>query len=103
VALPHRKAIAFTRAAGLPDAESAIVPVVVGEAPAALEASRLLEAEGFLVVPIRPPTVPDGTARLRFAFSAEHPDDEIARLAKIVRERILERRDMNRTYTLAGS
>ena len=41
---------------------------------AALAAARLLEAEGFLVVPIRPPTVPAGTARLRFAFTARHDD-----------------------------
>ena len=53
-----------------PDAQSAIVPVVIGEAQAALDASRLLEDEGFLVVAIRPPTVPEGTARLRLTFSA---------------------------------
>jgi len=38
-----------------------------------------------LVTPIRPPTVPVGTARLRFAFTAMHPDEEIARLADAVR------------------
>ena len=65
------------------------MPVVLGEAEAALRASQLLEAEGFLVVAIRPPTVPEGTARLRFTFSAAHPDAEIARLADIVRTRIL--------------
>jgi 8-amino-7-oxononanoate synthase len=37
------------------------------------------------VTPIRPPTVPAGTARLRFAFTALHPDEEIARLADAVR------------------
>ena len=45
------------------------MPVVIGEAQAALDASRLLEDEGFLVVAIRPPTVPEGTARLRLTFS----------------------------------
>jgi 8-amino-7-oxononanoate synthase len=63
--------------------------VVIGAADATLAASCLLEAEGFLAVAIRPPTVPQGTARLRVAFSAAHPDAEIARLAKIVRTRIL--------------
>jgi 8-amino-7-oxononanoate synthase len=89
LALPLAKARTFTRAAGLPEADSAIVPVVVGEAAAALDASRLLEDEGFLVVAIRPPTVPEKTARLRFTFSAAHPDAEIARLAEIVRTRII--------------
>ena len=88
-AAPLAKARAFTRAAGLPEATSAVVPVIVGEAGAALDASRLLEAEGFLVVAIRPPTVPSGTARLRLAFTAGHPDAEIARLADLVRTRIL--------------
>ena len=89
LALPLAKARAFTSAAGLPEAQSTIVPVVLGEAEAALRASQLLEAEGFLVVAIRPPTVPDKTARLRFSFSARHPDAEIARLADIVRTRIV--------------
>jgi len=88
-AAPLAKARLFTRAAGLPEATSAVVPVIVGEAGAALDASRLLEGEGFLVVAIRPPTVPEGTARLRLAFTAGHPDDEIARLTDLVRTRIL--------------
>jgi 8-amino-7-oxononanoate synthase len=89
LALPVAKAQAFACAAGLPQAQSAIVPVVIGEAEAALTASQLLEAEGYLAVAIRPPTVPEGTARLRLSFSAAHPDAEIARLADIVRTRIL--------------
>ena len=90
-AAPLAKARAFTRAAGLPEAASAVVPVIVGEAGAALDASRLLEEEGFLVVAIRPPTVPEGTARLRLAFTAGHPEETIARLADLVRTRILGR------------
>jgi 8-amino-7-oxononanoate synthase len=90
-ALPLAKARTFTRVLNLPDATSPIVPLVIGEAEAALTASQLLEAEGFLVIAIRPPTVPAGTARLRFTFSAGHPDAEIERLAAIVRQRIVER------------
>jgi len=88
-AAPLRKARQFTRALNLPEAQSAIVPVIVGEADTALAASALLEQEGFLVVPIRPPTVPAGTARLRFAFTAGHPEAEIERLAGIVRSRVM--------------
>jgi 8-amino-7-oxononanoate synthase len=86
VARPLAKARAFTRRAGLPEAQSPIVPIVLGSAAAALAASRRLEQDGFLVVAIRPPTVPDGTARLRLAFTAGHPDGEIERLADLVRE-----------------
>lgn len=85
-ALPLAKARAFTRAANLPEAQSAVVPVVLGEPAAAMAAQAALEAEGFLVVAIRPPTVPVGTARLRLAFSAGHPDAEIERLAACVRK-----------------
>jgi 8-amino-7-oxononanoate synthase len=84
-AAPLAKARAFTASAGLRPATSQIVPVIVGTAEAALAAARFLEAEGFLVVPIRPPTVPAGTARLRFAFTARHDDGDIARLADLVR------------------
>jgi 8-amino-7-oxononanoate synthase len=90
-ALPLAKARTFTRLLNLPEAASPIVPLVIGEAEAALAASKLLEAEGFLVIAIRPPTVPAGTARLRFTFSAAHPDAEIERLAAVVRRRIVER------------
>jgi 8-amino-7-oxononanoate synthase len=89
VAEPLRKARQFTRALNLPEAQSAIVPVIVGETEAALSASELLREEGFLVVAIRPPTVPAGTARLRFAFTAQHPDAEIERLADAVRRRVI--------------
>jgi 8-amino-7-oxononanoate synthase len=87
--LPLAKAKAFTRAAGLPEAASPIVPIIVGEAEKALAQSRMLEEEGFLVVAIRPPTVPIGTARLRLSFTAEHADADITRLADIVRNRVL--------------
>jgi 8-amino-7-oxononanoate synthase len=88
---PLRKARLFTRALNLPEAQSAIVPVIVGDAAAALAASDILRDNGFLVIAIRPPTVPAGTARLRFAFTAQHEDGDIARLAEIVRRQVLRR------------
>lgn len=81
---PLAKARLFTRRLGLPDAQSPIVPVIMGSAGDALAASAALEAQGFLVVAIRPPTVPQGTARLRVAFSAEHADSDVIRLADAV-------------------
>ena len=84
-AKPLANARAFTSRLGLAEAQSPIVPLVLGEPDAALQGSNKLAEEGFLVTPIRPPTVPVGTARLRFAFTALHPDEEIARLADAVR------------------
>ena len=88
-AKPLAKARAFTQRLSLPRAESPIVPVILGDTEKALAVSRMLEDEGFLVAAIRPPTVPPGTARLRFTFTAGHPDGEIARLAEIVAARVL--------------
>jgi len=85
VAAPLAKARRFTTALGLPPAQSAVVPIILGEATAALAAAQALEAQGLLVVPIRPPTVPAGTARLRIAFSALHTDEAVDRLAQAVR------------------
>ncbi len=51
---------------------SPIFPVVLGEAERAVEAARLLREQGLLVKPIRPPTVPAGSSRLRIALSASH-------------------------------
>jgi 8-amino-7-oxononanoate synthase len=88
-ALPVQKAKAFTQRANLPDAQSPIVPVIIGDEQATLDASRMLADEGYLAAAIRPPTVPKGTARLRLTFTAQHPDDAIERLADIVRDKIL--------------
>ena len=57
-----------------------IVPAIIGSEAAALEAARALEQAGILGVAIRPPTVPAGTARLRFALSAIHSTLDVDRL-----------------------
>jgi len=90
-ALPVQKAKAFTTRAKLPEAQSPIVPVIIGAEEATLAASQMLADEGFLAAAIRPPTVAAGTARLRLTFTAQHPDDAIERLADIVREKIMAR------------
>lgn len=96
VAQPLRKAALFCARLDRPPPESCIVPVLLGTPDRALAASRLLEDEGFLVTAIRPPTVPEGTARLRLTFSAGHDDADVERLARLVRERILRERILGR-------
>jgi len=84
VSSPLIKARRFTAALGLPLAQSPIVPLVLGSESRAVAASRALEAEGYLVAAIRPPTVPEGTSRLRFTFSALHEDADIDQLAAFI-------------------
>ncbi|WP_068875883.1 MULTISPECIES: 8-amino-7-oxononanoate synthase [unclassified Phenylobacterium] len=85
VAAPLARARRFTTALALPPATSAVVPILLGEANVALAAAADLETKGLLAVPIRPPTVPAGTARLRIAFSALHTEAHVDRLAAAVR------------------
>nr|WP_242588990.1 8-amino-7-oxononanoate synthase [Corallococcus macrosporus] len=66
------------RALGLSaEPRSAIFPVILGEPSRALDAARRLREAGLLVKAIRPPTVPDGTSRLRFCLSAAHSTGHI--------------------------
>ncbi len=85
VARPIRHAKLFTDALRLPEPESCIVPVILGAAETSLEAGEALEKKGFIVTPIRPPTVAEGTSRLRVTFTAEHEEADILRLAEAVR------------------
>lgn len=70
------------------DSSTHIVPAMIGDAQRALEISAALQRAGFLVIAIRPPTVPAGTSRLRIALSAAHGDDDVdallAALAEII-------------------
>lgn len=63
---------------------SQIVPLVVGESGAALKKAADLKDRGFLVFPIRPPTVPEGTSRIRFSLNAALGESEIDRLTEAV-------------------
>jgi 8-amino-7-oxononanoate synthase len=67
---------------GLPllPSDTAIQPLLLGAAEAAMGAAGLLEERGFLVGAIRPPTVPAGKARLRITLSAAHEDEHVDRL-----------------------
>jgi 8-amino-7-oxononanoate synthase len=74
------------RALGLPaEPRSAIFPVILGEPARALDAAKRLREEGLLVKAIRPPTVPQGTSRLRFCLSAAHTPEHIERALESLR------------------
>lgn len=74
----------------LDDADSPIVPVILGSNDLAMEAAALLRQDGFDVRAIRPPTVPAGTARLRVSLNAKLSRVEFqrfaARLRAVIRE-----------------
>jgi 8-amino-7-oxononanoate synthase len=57
-----------------------IVPVIVGDARAATALAHRLEEQGLLAPAIRPPSVPEGTARLRISLSAGHTIEDVGRL-----------------------
>ncbi|TDF61948.1 8-amino-7-oxononanoate synthase [Cupriavidus sp. L7L] len=64
----------------LADSATPIQPLIVGGNAAALALSEALDGDGIRVAAIRPPTVPEGTARLRITLSAAHGAADIARL-----------------------
>ncbi len=86
VRVPVERARLFTDKLDLPAARSAIVPLLLGSAERALQASAHLEKAGYLVVAIRPPTVPAGTARLRCTFSAAHEAADVEGFASAAAE-----------------
>jgi 8-amino-7-oxononanoate synthase len=71
---------------GLPlmDSATPIQPLLAGDARRALAWSAFLETEGVLVAAIRPPTVPDGSARLRITLSAAHREEDIDHLLHLL-------------------
>ena len=68
----------------LPDSVTAIQPLVVGSNEDALRLSATLEQTGVWVPAIRPPTVPAGTARLRFTLSAAHTQAQLDQLLAVL-------------------
>lgn len=62
------------------DSQTAIQPLMLNDDFKALKVAEALEREGMWVSPIRPPTVPEGTARLRITLTAGHTQKDIERL-----------------------
>lgn len=66
--------------------ESQIVPLTLGASEKAIEKAAEMQRKGFYVLPVRPPTVPEGTSRLRFSLTAAITPEEISRLIQILKE-----------------
>ncbi|MBJ6979183.1 8-amino-7-oxononanoate synthase [Luteimonas sp. MC1895] len=76
------------RGFALPDSATPIQPVPCGDNARALDMAARLEVEGFRVAAIRPPTVPEGRARLRVTLCAAHGEDQVdALVAALARAR----------------
>lgn len=69
----------------LGDSETAIQPLIVGDAKEASALAETLRSQGVWVSAIRPPTVPMGTARLRLTLTANHSFAEIDRLVQCLK------------------
>ena len=61
-----------------------IQPLIVGDSKTAVQISKALREQGILVPAIRPPTVPEGTARLRISLSALHSEEDVKRLTAVL-------------------
>lgn len=90
VHLQHLVARLRNGLAGLPwalmESDTAIQPLLIGDNQRALELSAALRERGIWVAAIRPPTVPQGTARLRITLSAEHTEADVGRLVGALHE-----------------
>ena len=65
---------------------SHIVPMIVGASEDTILKAEELQRKGFYALPVRPPTVPDGTSRIRFSLTADITEHEIDQLIKLINE-----------------
>lgn len=72
-------------------AQTPIQPLLIGSNKTALNVMRALYERGIWVPAIRPPTVPQGTARLRISLSAAHSEGDVAQLIEALRAQIHDR------------
>jgi len=68
----------------VPTVTTPIVPIILGNIPATTMRYEMLLEKGILALPVRPPTVPEGTSRLRISLSAGHTEEEILLLCHAI-------------------
>lgn len=86
------RAAELARIAGVPQPDSAVVSVVLGEAQIAYDAAQACIARGLSVGCFRPPSVPEGTSRLRLTARADLTEAELATIATVLGEVLAEAR-----------
>ncbi|WP_067829380.1 8-amino-7-oxononanoate synthase [Nocardia inohanensis] len=86
------RAADLARIAGVPQPDSAVVSVVLGEAQVAYDAAQACRARGLDVGCFRPPSVPEGTSRLRLTARADLTEPELATIATVLSEVLAEAR-----------
>ncbi|MBB5917894.1 8-amino-7-oxononanoate synthase [Nocardia transvalensis] len=87
------RATAIARISGAPQPDSAVVSVVLGAARVAHDAALACRERGLSVGCFRPPSVPEGTSRLRLTARADLRDDEMAAIATVLGEVLAEARE----------
>lgn len=70
----------------LMNSSTPIQPIILGESEKAVKVSKALEDKGFWVTAIRPPTVPEGSARLRITLTSEHSEAQVESLVNALAE-----------------
>ena len=70
----------------LMDSETAIQPIVLGDSEQALSVSQALFEKAIYIPAIRPPTVAEGTARLRISFNADHTAEHVKHLLDVLEQ-----------------
>ena len=68
------------------DSITPIQPIIIGSSENSLALSEKLLEKNILISAIRPPTVPEGTARLRVTFSATHTEEQVNKLLDVLNE-----------------
>ena len=61
-----------------------IVPAIIGDAEKTVRCSKYLQSEGYLVMPVRPPTVPAGTSRFRFSLTADLQWEQLCDIPEMI-------------------
>ncbi|MFF0455194.1 8-amino-7-oxononanoate synthase [Nocardia africana] len=87
------RAADIARIADVPQPDSAVVSVVLGRAQVAYDAAQQCRARGLSVGCFRPPSVPEGTSRLRLTARADLTDAEMATIATVLDEVLTAARD----------